>query len=293
MVVFYSVNLSVKNMNFKHLSLLFLTIVIPVITYAQKLPGIQQGSLRAPSSIKIDGKPTEWSDKFHAHNYATDIFYTMANDDDNLYLTIQATEHTNINKILGGGIVLTINPFNQKNIKNGISITYPFPDMHNRVWVNLKYQPASQTEADSIMNVKNTDYANASKLIKVTGIKNLDSLISVYNHDGIKAAGAFNSKLFFTYELSISLKQLGLDANAAEKFSYNIKLPGVDMEAVYHAAGQATTLAGGVYVVPIGPLPGVSDEYIKNNQPSFPVKVHIEAFTSSTDFWGEYTLAKK
>jgi hypothetical protein len=287
------VNLSVKNMNFKHLSLLFLTIVMPVITYAQKLPGIQQGSLRAPSSVKIDGKPTEWSDKFHAHNHATDIFYTMANDDDNLYLTIQGTEHTNINKILGGGIVLTINSLNQKNIKDGISITYPFPDMHNRVWVNLKYQPASQTEADSIMNVKNTEYANASKLIRVTGIKNLDSLISVYNHDGIKAAGAFNNKLFFTYELSISLKQLGLDANAPEKFSYNIKLPGVDMEAVYHAAGQATTLAGGVYVVPIGPLPGVSDEYIKNNQPSFPIKVHIEAFTSSTDFWGEYTLAKK
>ncbi|GGA94627.1 hypothetical protein [Mucilaginibacter rubeus] len=280
-------------MNFKHLSLLLLSIVIPVIIYAQKLPGIQQSSLRAPSNVKIDGKSTEWSNKFQAYNHATDIFYTMANDDDNLYLTIQATEHTNINKILGGGIILTINPSNQKNIKNGISITYPFPDMHNRVWVNLKYQPASQTEADSIMKVKNTDYANASKLIKVTGIKSMDSLISVYNHDGIKAAGAFNNKLFFTYELSISLKQLGLDANAPAKFTYNIKLPGVDMAAVYNAAGQATTLAGGVYVVPIGPLPGVSDEYIKNNQPSFPVKVHIEAFTSSTDFWSEYTLAKK
>ncbi|HEX8020961.1 hypothetical protein [Mucilaginibacter sp.] len=280
-------------MNFKHLSLLFLTIVIPVITYAQKLPGIQQSSLRAPSNIKIDGKPTEWNNKFQAYNHATDIFYTMANDDDNLYLIIQATEHTNINKILGGGIVLTINPSNQKNIKNAISITYPLPDMHNRVWVNLKYQPGSQTEADSIMNVKNTDYANVSKLIKVTGIKSLDSLISVYNHDGIKAAGAFNNKLFFTYELSISLKQMGLDAIASEKFSYNIKLPGVDMAAVYNAAGQATTLAGGVYVVPIGPLPGVSDEYVKNNQPSFPYKVRIESFTSTTDFWGEYTLAKK
>jgi hypothetical protein len=267
--------------------------VIPVITYAQKLPGIQQRSLRAPSNIKIDGKPTEWNNKFQAYNHATDVFYTMANDDDNLYLIIQATEHTNINKILGGGIVLTINPSNQKNIKNAISITYPLPDIHNRVWVNLKYQPASQTEADSIMNIKNTDYANVSKLIKVTGIKSLDSLISVYNHDGIKVAGAFNNKLFFTYELSISLKQLGLDINASEKFSYNIKLPGVDMAAVYNAAGQATTLAAGVYVVPIGPLPGFSDEYIKNNQPSFPYKVRIESFTSPTDFWSEYTLAKK
>ena len=56
---------------------------------AQKLPNVQQASLRAPENVKVDGKPTEWGDKLQAYNKATDVFYTIANDYNNLYLIIQ------------------------------------------------------------------------------------------------------------------------------------------------------------------------------------------------------------
>jgi len=81
--------------------------IIPVIlfsiaflnTHAQTLPKVQEASLRAPDNIKIDGKPTEWNNQFQAYNTATDLFYTIANDDQNLYLVIQAKKPLSISKI--------------------------------------------------------------------------------------------------------------------------------------------------------------------------------------------------
>ncbi|HCN82336.1 MAG TPA: hypothetical protein DIT07_01770, partial [Sphingobacteriaceae bacterium] len=67
-------------------------IIIPVTTSAQKLPNIQEASLRAPAGIKVDGKATEWNNQFQAYNKATEIFYTISNDDDKLYLAVQATD---------------------------------------------------------------------------------------------------------------------------------------------------------------------------------------------------------
>jgi hypothetical protein len=282
-------------MFFKCLFVVLPAIIFPGFIYAQKLPNIQQISLRAPVDIKTDGKASEWNNIFQAYNHTIDIFYTLSNDDENLYLTVQATDHNIINKILGGGIILTINKADQKKIKEGVSLTYPILDVHNRVWVNLKNQSQmTNIQADSMTTIKNTEFANKSKVIGVTGLKGVDTLISVYNHDGIKASATFNNKLFFTYELSVNLKKLGLNINNPIKFSYNIKLPGVDMVAIYAAAGQATTIAEGTpYIIPIGTLPGFSEEYVEKNQPSWPYKVHQSIFTTSTDFWGEYTLAKK
>lgn len=40
---------------------------------AQKLPNLQQSSMRAPANIKIDGKPIEWG-QYQAYNRATEIF---------------------------------------------------------------------------------------------------------------------------------------------------------------------------------------------------------------------------
>lgn len=59
---------------------------------AQKLPNIQQAGLKAPENIKIDGKATEWG-KFNAFNGATDVFYSIANNEKHLYLIVQTTSY--------------------------------------------------------------------------------------------------------------------------------------------------------------------------------------------------------
>ena len=49
-------------------------LVIYTSTTAQTLPLKQEISLRAPSNIKLDGKSTEWGDKFQAFDKATEVF---------------------------------------------------------------------------------------------------------------------------------------------------------------------------------------------------------------------------
>src|SRR5476649_2228117 len=105
--------------------LILLLLIAAYAASAQSLPGVQKVSIRAPTDIKIDGKCTEWSDKFQAYNKATDIYYTLSNDDENLYLTVQAKYHDVSDKILRGGVTLIINHSLSKKDNEHVAITYP------------------------------------------------------------------------------------------------------------------------------------------------------------------------
>src|SRR5690349_21603114 len=114
-------------MKYSKLILIVLSMLVALVVNAQKLPSTQQASLHAPANIKIDGKPTEWN-KFQAYNHNTDIFYTLSNDDEKLYFTVQATDPDVINRIVGGGITLTVQKSTNKKDKSKMSITYPIID---------------------------------------------------------------------------------------------------------------------------------------------------------------------
>ncbi len=277
---------------------------------AQNLPNVQQISLRAPVGIKIDGRTTEWNNQFQAYNTHTDFYYTMANDDKNLYVVIQATDPAIIRRIINGGVTLTINRSGQKKDKDGMSITYPSFEKNNRFIPNLgrvsvgaafsrlnsftSYSggvtvirdsrdggntigtsgtatKSPPVNTDSLAIVNNNNMANKAKYIRVNGIKDVDSLISVYNADGIKAASSFDSKLAYTYELAIGLKQLNLSVSNPVKFAYQLMINDVVVHGVtsysYDQAGNVTGM-----------------RYVKTDVGM--------ASQSATDFWGEYTLAK-
>ena len=88
-------------------ALLLAGLSLPVC--AQKLNNVQDGSVWAPANIKIDGKLNEWDDSFKAYNKTTDVFYTISNDEKNLYLVIKSANQVISNKIIGGGINFTVN----------------------------------------------------------------------------------------------------------------------------------------------------------------------------------------
>ena len=81
--------MTLKNKRQTKLSLLIMLSLTTLAAHPQKLPNLQTTSLRAPASIKIDGKTTEWNNRFQAYNKATEVSYTIANDKDKLYLVIQ------------------------------------------------------------------------------------------------------------------------------------------------------------------------------------------------------------
>jgi len=257
---------------------------IAFISNAQKLPTVQQASLRAPENVKIDGKPTEWGDKFQAYNKATDVFYTIANDDNNLYLVIQATDPSIINKLVNGRLTFMINKSGKKNNNDAIAISYPVFEKNNKPGLNLRDNPkivpgsaASVKLADSFMYANNKRMTDRIKSIKVTGVKTLDTLVSIYNEDGIKAAALFDNKMVYTFELAVSLKLAGLSVNDPVKFTYNVMLNPVIMDdipgftIVRNDKGTITSLSVDSKLVP----------------PNY------QELTAATDFWGEYTLVKK
>ncbi len=152
---------------------------------AQKLPGIQENSLWAPDNVKIDARLNDWGDKLQAYNKTLGIYYTLANDDKNLYLVVKATDQAIKNKISGGGIDLTINTEGKKSKNGAYVISFPLIDSKNmRSQMSLMGKPMDST---AIANARK-QVIKTFKEIKLTGFKDItDNVISIYNQYGIKA----------------------------------------------------------------------------------------------------------
>jgi len=269
----------------KPVLLLFIS-TLSFSAFSQKLPDKQEISLRAPANIKIDGKTTEWKNGLQAYNKATEVFYTLSNDDDKLYLTVQATDPNIIVKIVRGGITLTINPSLKKNDKDGVKITYPaYNDKYKPLYLILDNKPPTtkdivknKMQADSFMTVRNKQLTESIKFIEVSGVKTItDNLISVYNDEGIRAESRFDNKFCYTYELAIPLKDINFTNNAPTKFMYNIMLNGVVPK-------------GSTIVIPRPGMVTYTDVGGQNYMIGSGAQAFILAF--ATDFWGEYTLSR-
>lgn len=130
--------------------------------------------------------------------------------------------------------------------------------------------------ADSVMTANNQRLEKYCKWIGVKGIKGLDTL-SIYNEDNIKAVASFNNRRVYTFELSISLKHLGMLQNSSDVFSYHITLNGFKK------------MTASLVVRPTD-----TPEMIAEGQRLMaPVIAANLRLTSPTDFWGKYTLVQK
>lgn len=215
----------------KSLQLFLFAITAFANAHAQKLPNVQQASMRAPANIKIDGKPTEWG-KFAAYNNATSLHYTMANDDKNLYLAIQATDANVLSKITQRGVLLIIDPSGQKSDKNTITVRYPVFELQYKNKPYLKFSNAGglmaveraaiRANPDSMLAVANKRLKTNDKYIRTSGMADVDTLLSVYNNKDIVARQGFEKWELYNYEIAIPLKYLKLPASAKQTFSYHI-----------------------------------------------------------------------
>ena len=263
----------------------FLLFISHVSAYGQKLPSVQVGNLRAPENIKIDGKSTEWGTKYQAYNHATDIFYTICNDDDNLYLVVHASDPDVLTKITNRGVVFSINASELKEDKNSVSITYPVFELKygNKPFISFtnagmlhSQRLAMEQNPDSVSKLANKKLRENEKFIRTTGMPGIDTLLSIYNRNGIRAAEAFDSTMAYTYELAIPLKYI--NKNRALKLTYHITLPGIDVDKDF--APKLTKNDNGTLTLSYAP----GAVAVQGS--------HLPAVTSTTDFWGEYTLAK-
>ncbi len=269
--------------------------------FAQKLPDVQTGAMAAPSTVKVDGKALEWNDTFAAENKRTEVFYTLANDDKNLYLVLKSSSLANAGKIMAGGITFTINTQGKKREKDAYSLTYPLikrtaggrPGQgQNRQGAGQGgfQNRAAQTQAqrDSANLAQRKTQLATVKEIKVEGFKSItDTLISIYNEYGIKAVGLFDAKGDFVYELAIPLSLLDLTTNNSKEIMYQIKLNGQSNTGFGNGNNGGRTFAGnggGNF----GGARGNAGGGFNGGGGSA-----AQDMASPTDFWGKYSLYKK
>nr|WP_294793402.1 hypothetical protein [uncultured Mucilaginibacter sp.] len=258
------------------IALIFLS-AIGFYASAQKLPNTQQVSLHAPANAKIDGKANEWGDKLQAYNTTNRIFYTLANDNNYLYLVVRAADdYANEKATFGITLTLKTTQKSEKALKN-ISVTFPIQtdvpkhepirDMVNFFRGLKKDAPnEAKSKLEQYRLPVNNGMDNVFKFIDVSGIKEIkEPSISIYNTEGIMVKALFDEEMRYVYELAIPLKYLTAHLSTTGKLSYNIRMGGIPDVATNGA--PTPTIEG-----PAHPDFG----YVR-----FP-----------TDFSGEYTLSK-
>jgi hypothetical protein len=259
----------------------FLFLMISITARAQRLPNVQKDALRAPANVKIDGKATEWG-QYQAYNKATVVYYSIANDNENLYLLVKAEKANMIKKSIMAGITLIVNRSAKKNDTLGqVSITFPLIPRKEQFKINedvdkmhrdVKDTASMSRRADTLMRLANKDIDATSKMIFIKGVKDIaDTLLSIYNEENVQAASRFDNKMNYIYELSVPLKYLGFSMDKRGPFAYHVKLNGASSRFVYEGSFSVRYVNG--------------QQIVSGNQIN-------QDWVNTTDFWGEYTLTK-
>ncbi|MEE1945401.1 hypothetical protein VRU48_09795 [Pedobacter sp. KR3-3] len=268
---------------------------------AQKLPDVQAASMPAPANIRIDGKASDWNDTYAAENKRTAIFYSIANDDKNLYLIVKSVDAT---KIMAGGLTFLINTQGKKRDKDAMSVTYPLVNRANRAqgargqggqrqggFQNRAQQ--TQQQRDSANLVLHRQQLASVKEIKVAGFKSIpDSLVSIYNEYGLKAVASFDQSGAYVYELAIPLSLLDINVGDAKELSYQIKLNGLSNMGFGGNTGFGGGAAGG-FGGGRGGFGGAGGGRAGGGGFGGGAGSNTQDLMNATDFWGKYTLYKK
>ena len=248
-----------------------LALGLGVSALAQKLPSEQKDPAHAPGDLKIDGKATEWGGAFKAHSNAIDMFYTMANDAENLYLVMQTDQQSATDKIFYGGISLVIKSRTDKKA-TPLKLTYPLVSLVERSSIVIPLRD-KKNNIDSVMTLVNGNIEKFAKKITISGFSDLPGPdISVFNDVGIKAAAKAGTDRAVTFEIQLPLKYIRhlLDDNSS--FDYSIVVNGDTVPA-------NTTIVRGAS------LNGVRNAGAMND-------ASVNAIFSPTDLKASYTLVK-
>jgi len=289
---------------------ILLLISLPVLSNAQQPMERQKVSVWLPDNVKIDGNSTKWDNHFKAYNHSTELYYTIANDDKDFYLIIHVAKNRIIEKVVEGGISLMIDTKDKLNEKRSKIILFPVlplniaktaiiaagksltgkswdtntdTDISSSFKSNEKNQIVATTKANQI-------FTENLKQIKVTGLEGVHDtlvnvnprdiyfktlplrfhqfqLIPINNIENIKAAISFDNRGELTYELKMPLKLILNEKTKADKLFYRVTINGRGLDS----------RPGNVFSInPPGTMPRMKN-------------IDME---TSTDFSGEYTLAK-
>ncbi|MFY0256394.1 hypothetical protein ACDQ55_20855 [Chitinophaga sp. 30R24] len=218
----------------------------------------------APANIKIDGQATEWPKPLQFYNNTTKLFYTIANDKENIYIIVSVPDAQSQMKIMRSGITISLNPDGKK--KGGASVTFPLT-------YNVNTGAPDVPEASRALiagELKRQLLANV-KEIKVDGFTGIpDGNIPVQNTFGIQTASSYDAAGNLVCELAVPLKVLGINTLSEQPIAYRFKVNAMKREDKKELEAKR---AKGEHA----PMPGEGPDTF--------------ALYFSADFWTRQTLA--
>jgi len=174
----------------------------------------------ANNPVVADGFLSDWPDSLSLFNEATNLYYSLANDDKNVYLALRSASKQDLTKILAGGISFSANIEGKK--KDPPTVIFPVLDRTPGKNRNTKEQPEVDERQKQILS--------RIKDIKVTGFKEIiDGGISLQNTYGIRAAASFDKDNNLIQEIIIPLSLLNLSTANAGEVTYSIKVNGLQV----------------------------------------------------------------
>ena len=263
----------------KHLLFLLTAVIAVVNASAQKLPNKQEGSLKAPANVKVDGKLNEWGE-LKAYNSATGLFYTLANDEQNLYLAIRINNKPLMAKIFGAGISLAFKPAGNAAKKEDASINFLAFPKDNRFAID-------ELLKDTVANDLKVINKAINAALKTIIVKNLDDVkgdsISVYNDYGIMAASYLNDTKNYTCEIAIPLKHLKSFISTNALINYTLQANAVTLSSM-------KVVMNGKVVDNASASPQIME--MMNRMSQADKSGGLNELMNDTNVSGQYTLAK-
>ncbi|MDB5287320.1 MAG: hypothetical protein JWR05_2269 [Mucilaginibacter sp.] len=193
-----------------------------------------------PANVVIDGNLSEWGDSLRYLNEEKKIPYTLANDQENLYVAIRINDRLEQARIINAGITLSIDPKGKK--KETFTMTFPLSGPGSKPQFGFHKDDngeLTQQDRDELTRERLTTLRN----IKVTGFKDIEyDMITTSNTYGIKAAINYDADGNLVYEAAIPLKFFHVDSPSKSEWAFNFKINGMQKPAI---TGQGGDTQGG------------------------------------------------
>lgn len=184
-----------------------------------------------PPNITIDGDVKEWGDSLRYYNKDKQLNYSLANDQENLYMAIRINDRSEIIRVLRAGITLSIDTRGKK--KESFSITFPVGDQNPNAFA----QPADDLQGKTDITQEDRDELAQARLtrlreIRVSGFKDIEGeTITTSNTYGIKTAIDYDKDGYLVYEAAIPLKFFHVDDLTKNEWAFNFKINGITRRA--------------------------------------------------------------
>lgn len=174
------------------------------------------GAVWIKEKVVIDGMATEWKKPLRFYDANTKLFYAFENDDKNFYLCFQTNDEINQQKILRGGVKVSLQA--KTGDKRNVSIRFP---LASREPQGKQHYGQDSTENKLRRENRKLDFLAQNTMMETKGFAERNGVIPINDTSGINAAINWDEAGDMIYEIAIPLKEVyGNGYTAADLSKY-------------------------------------------------------------------------